>query len=159
MKGRKGLRIGKEIEGIQVCGFEGVRGILVVRAMGSPDMFMIEAAPGAKDIELAKWRSGPLDESVDALPYIDHDYTDAKLKAEVDQLVAEEMRASFKKPADFLAELPVVPSINSQVWFIGCCLLSTFVGAISKWGLVEKRDGVFVALLSSVVIGFCIRGL
>jgi hypothetical protein len=84
--------------------------------MGSPDVLMIEAAPGAKQIEQAKWRGGALDDGqVDALPYIDHDYADPKVKAEVDKLIAEEMRLSTKKPADFLAELPPVPSINSQV--------------------------------------------
>jgi len=84
--------------------------------MGTPDVLMIEAPPGAKEIEQAKWRGGgTLDESVDALPYIDHDYADPKVKAEVDKMIAEEMRVSSKKPADFLAELPAVPSINLQV--------------------------------------------
>ncbi|XP_024384036.1 pre-mRNA-splicing factor SPF27 homolog [Physcomitrium patens] len=82
--------------------------------MGSPDVLMIEAAPGAKEIEQAKWRNGALDDTVDALPYIDHDYADPKVKAEVDKMIAEEMRLSSKKPSDFLAELPPVPSINAQ---------------------------------------------
>lgn len=84
--------------------------------MGTPDVLMIEAAPGAKEIEQAKWRGGatPDEGVVDALPYIDHDYADPKVKAEVDKMIAEEMRLSSKKPADFLAELPAVPSINPQ---------------------------------------------
>lgn len=89
--------------------------------MGTPDVLMIEAAPGAKEIEQAKWRGGatPDEGVVDALPYIDHDYADPKVKAEVDKMIAEEMRLSSKKPADFLAELPAVPSINPQVSLFG----------------------------------------
>lgn len=80
--------------------------------MGSPDVLMIEAAD-----KQAKWRNGAMEDIVDALPYIDHDYVDPKVKAEVDKLIAEEMRVSSKKPADFLAELPPAPVINLQVLF------------------------------------------
>ncbi|KAG0559405.1 hypothetical protein KC19_10G102000 [Ceratodon purpureus] len=78
--------------------------------MGSADVLMIEAAPGAR----AMWRSGAFEESVDALPYIDNDYADPKVKAEVDKMIAEEMRVSSKKPSDFLGDLPSVPFMNPQ---------------------------------------------
>ncbi|KAL0415897.1 UNVERIFIED_CONTAM: Pre-splicing factor SPF27 [Sesamum latifolium] len=48
-------------------------------------------------------------EMIDALPYIDDDYGDPKVKEEVDRLVEEEMRRSSKKPSDFLKDLPPLP--------------------------------------------------
>lgn len=108
--------------------------------MGTPDVLMIEAAPGAKEIEQAKWRNGTLDESVvDALPYIDHDYADPKVKAEVDKMIAEEMRVSSKKPADFLAELPAVPSINPQVLSLTLSTVFTLV-SLSKFCNFENNS-------------------
>ena len=84
--------------------------------MGTPDVLMLAAPPGASPLAQAQWRRGSSDaDSVDALPYIDHDYADPQVKADVDKLIADEMRLSTKKPADFLAELPPVPSINPQV--------------------------------------------
>lgn len=69
---------------------------------------MIEGPPAA-------WNSGVLDNSdVDALPYIDHDYSDPKVKAEVDKLIEDEMRRSSKRPADFLAQLPPVPKFDFE---------------------------------------------
>lgn len=85
--------------------------------MGSPDVLMIEAADKEGNGQQAKWRNGAMEDIVDALPYIDHDYGDPKVKAEVDKLIAEEMRVSSKRPADFLAELPPAPVINLQVLF------------------------------------------
>eukprot|EP01018_Ginkgo_biloba_P025259 Gb_17653 [translate_table: standard] len=79
--------------------------------MGSKKILMLEAAP---DASRAMWSGGVMDETVDALPYIDHDYSDPKVKAEVDRLVEEEMRRSIKKPADFLAELPPAPKLNFE---------------------------------------------
>ncbi|KAJ7975194.1 Pre-mRNA-splicing factor SPF27 [Quillaja saponaria] len=68
------------------------------------DILMLEAPP-----------SGSLDaEIIDALPYIDNDYSDPRVKAEVDRLVEEEMRRSSKKPSDFLKELPPVPKFNFE---------------------------------------------
>lgn len=58
---------------------------------------------------------GRRDEMIDALPYIDDDYGDAKVKAEVDRLVEEEMRRSVKKPADFLKDLPPLPNFKFEV--------------------------------------------
>lgn len=85
--------------------------------MGSPDVLMIEAPGKEGNGQQAKWRNGAMEDIVDALPYIDHDYGDPKVKAEVDKLIAEEMRVSSKRPADFLAELPPAPVINLEVLF------------------------------------------
>ncbi|GLJ49978.1 hypothetical protein SUGI_1062980 [Cryptomeria japonica] len=79
--------------------------------MGSKQVLMLEAAP---DDLRSKWRGGISDELIDALPYIDHDYADPKVKAEVDRMVEEEMHRSTKKPADFLAELPPAPKLNFE---------------------------------------------
>lgn len=63
---------------------------------------MLEAAPPS----VAAWRGASSAEIIDALPYIDEDYGDPKVKEEVDRLVEEEMRRSSKKPSDFLKDLP-----------------------------------------------------
>ncbi|KAM7257109.1 hypothetical protein ACFE04_012850 [Oxalis oulophora] len=60
------------------------------------------------------WRSSTNAQIIDALPYIDDDYGNPKVKAEVDRLVEEEMRRSSKKPADFLIDLPPLPKSNFQ---------------------------------------------
>ncbi|KAG9131238.1 hypothetical protein Leryth_006098 [Lithospermum erythrorhizon] len=67
------------------------------------DVLMLEAAPPPTP----SWATGA--EVIDALPYIDDDYGDPKVKAEVDRLVEEEMRRSSKKPSDFLKDLPPLP--------------------------------------------------
>ncbi|OIV89420.1 hypothetical protein TanjilG_21895 [Lupinus angustifolius] len=51
---------------------------------------------------------------IDALPYIDDDYGDPRVKYDVDRLIEEEMRQSTKKPADFLKDLPPLPNFNFQ---------------------------------------------
>ncbi|KAK4421509.1 Pre-splicing factor SPF27 [Sesamum alatum] len=51
---------------------------------------------------------------IDALPYIDDDYGDPKVKEEVDRLVEEEMRRSSKKPSDFLKDLPPLPKFKFE---------------------------------------------
>lgn len=79
--------------------------------MGSKEILMLEAGPG---VSPPKWRAGDTGEFIDALPYIDHDYANTKVKAEVDRMVEEEMRRSTKKPADFLADLPPAPKINFE---------------------------------------------
>lgn len=56
-------------------------------------------------------------EIIDALPYIDDDYADPRVKLEVDRLVEDEMRRSFKKPTDFLKDFPPLPSSNFEVLF------------------------------------------
>ncbi|XP_027343561.1 pre-mRNA-splicing factor SPF27 homolog [Abrus precatorius] len=53
-------------------------------------------------------------EIIDALPYIDDDYADPRVKLEVDRLVEDEMRRSSKKPADFLKDFPPLPNSNFQ---------------------------------------------
>jgi len=73
------------------------------------DVLMLEAPP-------SYGRSSNSDaEIIDALPYIDDDYSDPRVKIEVDRLVEEEMRRSSKKPADFLKDFPPLPSSNFQV--------------------------------------------
>ncbi|EPS64896.1 hypothetical protein M569_09884, partial [Genlisea aurea] len=54
------------------------------------------------------------DELIDALPYIDDDYGNPQVKAEVDRMVEEEMRRSSKKPSHFLKDLPPLPKFNFQ---------------------------------------------
>lgn len=56
-------------------------------------------------------------ELIDALPYIDDDYGNPKVKEEVDRLVEEEMRRSSKKPSDFLKDLPPFPYFDFKVSF------------------------------------------
>lgn len=71
---------------------------------------MLEAPP-----EVARpWASTSKAEIVDALPYIDEDYGDPKVKEEVDRLIEEEMRRSTKKPADFLKDLPPLPKFSFE---------------------------------------------
>ncbi|RAL38771.1 hypothetical protein DM860_013452 [Cuscuta australis] len=72
------------------------------------DVLMLEAPPEARPA----WSSGS--ELIDALPYIDDDYGDPKVKAEVDRLVDEEMRRSTRKPSDFLKDLPPLPKFKFE---------------------------------------------
>ncbi|KAH9763640.1 pre-mRNA-splicing factor SPF27-like [Citrus sinensis] len=62
------------------------------------DILMLEAPPDAA----RPWNA----EIIDALPYIDDDYADPRVKEEVDRMVEQEMRRSSKKPSDFLKNLP-----------------------------------------------------
>lgn len=48
---------------------------------------MLEAPPSAA--EQQRWREAPDAELVDALPYIDDDYGNPRVKVEVDRLVEE----------------------------------------------------------------------
>lgn len=64
-------------------------------------------------LEAPPQKTGP-SEMIDALPYIDEDYGDQTVKEEVDRLVEEEMRRSVKKPADFLKDLPPLPTFDFQ---------------------------------------------
>ncbi|GMI73104.1 Modifier of snc1,4 [Hibiscus trionum] len=74
------------------------------------EILMLEAAPDTA----RPWASASTAETLDALPYIDDDYGNPKVKEEVDRLVEEEMRRSIKKPADFLKDLPPLPTFNFQ---------------------------------------------
>ncbi|XP_051115983.1 pre-mRNA-splicing factor SPF27 homolog [Andrographis paniculata] len=74
--------------------------------MDKTDILMLEAPP--------QMAAAPSAEIIDALPYIDDDYGDPKVKAEVDRLVEEEMRRSSKKPSDFLKDLNPPPKNDFQ---------------------------------------------
>uniref|UniRef100_A0ACD5VZV3 Uncharacterized protein n=1 Tax=Avena sativa TaxID=4498 RepID=A0ACD5VZV3_AVESA len=83
--------------------------------MASPatrEVLMLEAPPA--EAAGVPWRAPPDAETVDALPYIDGDYGDPAVKREVDRLVEEEMRRAHRKPADFLRDLPPIPSAGFQ---------------------------------------------
>ncbi|RYR64684.1 hypothetical protein Ahy_A03g010749 [Arachis hypogaea] len=73
------------------------------------DVLMLEAPPS-----YGRQACSSHAEIIDALPYIDSDYADPKVKLEVDRLVEEEMRRSTKMPADFLKELPPLPTLNFE---------------------------------------------
>lgn len=73
------------------------------------DVLMIEAPPESRPAVTTTA------EVIDALPYIDDEYGDPKMKEEVDRLVEEEMRRSSKKPSDFLKDLPPLPKFNFEV--------------------------------------------
>ncbi|XP_057805688.1 pre-mRNA-splicing factor SPF27 homolog [Salvia miltiorrhiza] len=75
---------------------------------GSADILMLEAPPQSSTA------TAPAAPIIDALPYIDDDYGNPKVKEEVDRLVEEEMRFSSKKPSDFLKDLPPLPTFNFQ---------------------------------------------
>ena len=78
----------------------------------SGKILMLDAQP-----EPARpWASASNADTLDALPYIDDDYGNPKVKKEVDRLVEEEMSRSTKKPADFLKDLPSLPSFTFQVF-------------------------------------------
>lgn len=68
------------------------------------DILMLEAPP--------QLGVTPTPEIIDALPYIDDDYGNPKVKEEVDRLVEEEMRRSSKKPSDFLKDLNPLPKFD-----------------------------------------------
>ncbi|CAK9137697.1 unnamed protein product [Ilex paraguariensis] len=91
------------------------------------DILMLEAPPSSKP----SWSTGA--ELIDALPYIDDDYGNPKVKEEVDRLVEEEMRRSSKKPSDFLKDLPPLPKFNFQALlgpFKSCVMLTVEVSII-----------------------------
>ncbi|KAK4436903.1 Pre-splicing factor SPF27 [Sesamum alatum] len=73
---------------------------------GNLEILMLEAPPQSTAAVPAAM--------IDALPYIDDDYGDPKVKEEVDRLVEEEMRRSSKKPSDFLKDLPPLPKFKFE---------------------------------------------
>ncbi|KAA8541316.1 hypothetical protein F0562_025279 [Nyssa sinensis] len=75
------------------------------------EILMLEAPPSTQPSR-PTWSTGA--EVIDALPYIDDDYGDPKVKEEVDRLVEEEMRRSSKRPSDFLRDLPPLPKFNFE---------------------------------------------
>jgi hypothetical protein len=76
------------------------------------ELLMLEAPPQPSG---PTWPGLSSAEVIDALPYIDDDYSDSRVKEEVDRLVEDEMRRSSKKPADFLKDLPPLPKFNFEV--------------------------------------------
>lgn len=72
---------------------------------------LLEASPSSRP----SWSSSAA--QIDALPYIDDEYGDPKVKADVDRLIEEEMRRSSKKPSDYLKDLPPVAKFNFEVFF------------------------------------------
>ncbi|KAL5748821.1 hypothetical protein ACOSP7_025867 [Xanthoceras sorbifolium] len=70
------------------------------------DVLMLEAPPDAS----RPWNA----EIIDALPYIEDDYGDPRVKQEVDRMVEEEMRRSSKKPSDFLKDLPPLTKFSFE---------------------------------------------
>ncbi|XAR63941.1 hypothetical protein NMG60_11024107 [Bertholletia excelsa] len=77
----------------------------------SGEILMLEAPP-PKGASWPSWSASA--EIIDALPYIDGDYGKPNVKEEVDRLVEEEMRRSYKKPADFLKDQPPLPNFKFQ---------------------------------------------
>ncbi|KAJ1437815.1 Pre-mRNA-splicing factor SPF27 [Sesbania bispinosa] len=73
------------------------------------EVLMLEAPPS-----YGRASSSSDAEIIDALPYIDDDYGDPRVKLEVDRLVEDEMRRSSKKPADFLKDFPPLPTFNFE---------------------------------------------
>ncbi|KAL6009702.1 hypothetical protein ACLOJK_000131 [Asimina triloba] len=78
--------------------------------MAGGEILMLEAPPPPQTQPLPA-ATGTI---IDALPYIDDDYADPSVKAEVDRLVEDEMRRSSKKPSDFLKDLPPPPKFNFE---------------------------------------------
>ncbi|PKA51810.1 Pre-mRNA-splicing factor SPF27 like [Apostasia shenzhenica] len=79
--------------------------------MAGREVLMLEAPP---DPSREGWSVVSQKQFIDALPYIDDDYGDPRVKAEVDALVEAEMRRSVKKPADFLKDLPPLPTFDFE---------------------------------------------
>lgn len=94
---------------------------------------MLEAPPQPA----RPWASASHAEILDALPYIDDDYGNPKVKEEVDRLVEEEMRRSTKKPADFLKDLAPLPTFSFQVFIFFACSLGFPLGC---WGFLEYSN-------------------
>lgn len=70
---------------------------------------------GREAQERRQWRRSEEGEAqIDALPYLDKEYEDPAVRAEVNRLVQEEMRRSTRTPADILTELPPVPEFKAE---------------------------------------------
>eukprot|EP00899_Mesostigma_viride_P002197 jgi/Mesvir1/11979/Mv00293-RA.1 len=64
-------------------------------------------------VQSSRWGEGSMAPEIDALPYIDQQYGEPDLKAQVDALIEEEMKRSTKKPSDYLKDLPPAPAFLS----------------------------------------------
>ncbi|KMZ73621.1 Pre-mRNA-splicing factor SPF27-like protein [Zostera marina] len=73
------------------------------------DILMLEASSESIPRQSSSSKELPI---IDALPYLDDEYGDPRVKAVVDSLVEEEMRRSLKKPLDFLRDLPSMPKFD-----------------------------------------------
>ncbi|KAK1277462.1 hypothetical protein QJS04_geneDACA003498 [Acorus gramineus] len=73
--------------------------------MAGGDVLMLEAAPGSSQTG-GRPKGGTTTTILDALPYIDDEYSDPTVKAEVDRMIEEEMRRSSRRPSDFLHDPP-----------------------------------------------------
>ncbi|KAF5179654.1 Pre-mrna-splicing factor spf27-like protein [Thalictrum thalictroides] len=76
------------------------------------DILMIEAPPSSSSHTSLSGLAR--EQIIDALPYIDDDYGNSKVKEEVDRLVEEEMRRNTKKPSDFLKSFPLAVKSNFE---------------------------------------------
>jgi len=71
-----------------------------------------------------------MDVVLDALPYIDFEYNDPAMKAQVDALVKEEMDRSTLLPSDYLdrkphLKMPEFKFVNSVFWEAECARLAS----------------------------------
>lgn len=88
----------------------------MLKEMSPPPPLLLEAPPPSASVGVAVKKAA----MVDALPYIDDEYGNPSVKADVDLLVEEELRRSVKSPAHFLLDLPKLPTSKFLV------LLHTF---------------------------------
>jgi pre-mRNA-splicing factor SPF27 len=63
-------------------------------------------------LEYSSKRAREGDDLIDALPYID--VVTPEMKKKVDSLIEEEMRRSSKKPAEFMKEMPPMPTVRFE---------------------------------------------
>ncbi|KAL5719352.1 hypothetical protein ACHQM5_012142 [Ranunculus cassubicifolius] len=84
-------------------------------ANNNGEILMLEAPPPSQNSLTSTLSGLAREEIIDALLYIDDDYSDPNVKAEVDRLVEEEMRKSTKKPSDFLKSFPPAAKPNFEV--------------------------------------------
>lgn len=79
--------------------------------MTQPPPLLLEAPLPSSSVGVAMKKAAMMD----ALPYIDDEYGNPAVKADVDRLVEEELRRSVKSPAHFLLDLPKLPTSKFPV--------------------------------------------
>lgn len=97
-------------------GEEAAKEEMMMKEMTPPPALLLEAPSPSSSVGVAVKKAA----IVDALPYIDDEYGNPSVKADVDRLVEEELRRSVKSPAHFLLDLPKLPTSKFPV------LLHTF---------------------------------